>query len=89
MLSMLDRLWRPDLTLEEAQDLMEKGIEEVLPQLSFSECPVELTHGVTCFHCSSHCSCLLAALGRLRALVQVSEGNGGAAGEEEARGCAT
>ena len=29
MLSMLDRLWHPDLTLEEAQDLMEKGIEEV------------------------------------------------------------
>ncbi len=29
MLSMLDRLWHPDLTQEEAVELMEKGIEEV------------------------------------------------------------
>ena len=29
MLSMLDRLWHPDLTQEEAVQLMEKGIEEV------------------------------------------------------------
>ena len=29
MLSMLDRLWHPDLTQEEALQLMEKGIEEV------------------------------------------------------------
>lgn len=29
VLSMLDRLWRPDLTEEEAVQLMEKGIEEV------------------------------------------------------------
>ncbi len=28
VLSMLDRLWHPDLTLEEAQQLMERGIEE-------------------------------------------------------------
>jgi len=29
VLSMLDRLWHPDLTQEEAVELMEKGIEEV------------------------------------------------------------
>ena len=29
MLSMLDRLWHPDLTHDEAVKLMEKGIEEV------------------------------------------------------------
>ena len=29
MLSMLDRLWHPDLTQDEAVELMEKGIEEV------------------------------------------------------------
>ena len=36
VLSMLDRLWHPDLTLEEAQELMEKGIEEVR-SLCFAE----------------------------------------------------
>ena len=29
VLSMMDRLWRPDLSEEEAVRLMEKGIEEV------------------------------------------------------------
>ena len=29
VLSMLDRLWHPDLTQDEAVELMEKGIEEV------------------------------------------------------------
>lgn len=29
VLSMMDRLWRPDLSVEEAVQLMEKGIEEV------------------------------------------------------------
>ena len=29
MLSMMDRLWRPDLTEAEALDLMHRGIEEV------------------------------------------------------------
>ena len=33
MLSMLDRLWHPDLTQDEAVELMEKGIEEVSWQL--------------------------------------------------------
>ena len=34
MLSILDRLWHPDLTQDEAVELMEKGIEEVkLPVL--------------------------------------------------------
>ena len=33
VLSMMDRLWRPDLTEEEAVQLMEKGIEEVRPPL--------------------------------------------------------
>ncbi len=31
VLSMMDRLWRPDLTQEEAVELMEKGIQEVRP----------------------------------------------------------
>ena len=31
VLSMLDRLWHPDLTQDEAVELMEKGIEEVSP----------------------------------------------------------
>jgi hypothetical protein len=30
VLSMMDRLWRPDLTEEEAVQLMEKGIDEVI-----------------------------------------------------------
>ena len=29
MLSMMDRLWRPDLTEADALDLMHRGIEEV------------------------------------------------------------
>ena len=29
MLSLLDRLWRPDLSQEEALELMRKGVEEV------------------------------------------------------------
>ncbi|CAL8470453.1 g9995 [Coccomyxa elongata] len=33
VLSMMDRLWRPDLTQEEAVQLMEKGIEEVKRRL--------------------------------------------------------
>ncbi|CAK0737495.1 hypothetical protein CVIRNUC_000922 [Coccomyxa viridis] len=33
VLSMLDRLWHPDLTQEEAVELMEKGIEEVRRRL--------------------------------------------------------
>ncbi len=35
VLSMMDRLWRPDLTEEEAVQLMEKGIEEVRDRLWF------------------------------------------------------
>lgn len=33
VLSMLDALWRPDLTLDEAVGLMEKGIDEVVKRL--------------------------------------------------------
>ena len=39
VLSMLDRLWHPDLTQDEALELMEKGIEEVCWQFRHLACP--------------------------------------------------
>lgn len=47
MLSMMDRLWRPDLTEADALDLMHRGIEEVRTKraaLCARECTVPL-HG--------------------------------------------
>ena len=38
MLSMFDKLWRPDITEADALDMMEKGVEEVRKRLIVS-CP--------------------------------------------------
>ena len=75
VLSMLDRLWRPDLTLEEAQDLMERGIEEV------PSCPASRGVFRTTFHqvswCTNgihHCACARAHLGPSTSLLAASIG---------------
>lgn len=58
VLSMLDRLWHPDLTQDEAVELMEKGIEEVgwHFRLAWSTCfTYMLTQGGHCMLYMQHC----------------------------------
>ena len=69
MLSMLDRLWHPDLTQEEAVKLMEKGIEEVSSaQAVGAHCKLV---GMS-WRATLHVQCVQLCVARVAARLQLS-----------------